>query len=244
MIEIILDEKDWCENLLRGFTMGSNPVGALSRLAKYYHSLGYKKPDTERLLEEFILRCNPSANIMQWQQYIDSCVAQADKRPLILIDGITVTKAEMNAIRQLSGLSCQKVMFTMLCLAKYRNAVNPKNNYWVNYETKSIFRLANVEMVKSRQYAVLNDLLVKEYIGVSKIVDNTSMQVLIGQEDDEVVLRITDFRNLGLRYMHYHSGGYIECQNCGLLTKWRSNRQKYCNDCYRTIHARRKQCTA
>lgn len=235
MIEIILDEKSWCENLLRGFSMGGNPVGALSRLAKYYYSIGHRKADIGRLLEEFILRCNPSANIMQWQTYVDSCVAQADKRPLIYIDAIHITKAEMDCIESLPGITLQKLMFTLLCLAKYRNAVSPKNNYWVNYESRSIFRLANVELTRARQYALLNDLIAKEYIGVSKIVDNTNMQVLIGDDADDVVLHVTDFRNLGYRYMHYQRGGYIECQNCGLLTKLRSGAQKYCTDCSKTI---------
>lgn len=231
MIEIILDEKSWCENVLSSFSMGSSPTSTLNRLAKYYHSIGYRRSEIGRLLEEFILRCNPSANIMRWQDVIDNCVRHSDRRPLISIDGIPITKSELSKIGALPGTMLRRLMFTLLCLAKYRNTVNDRNDGWVSYENRDIFKIANVQTTRLRQYAMMNDLLRAGYIGMSKIVDNVSVRVTMIEEDDDIAIRVTDFRNLGNQYSNYIAGGYIECAHCGLTVKRNSSAQKYCKDC-------------
>lgn len=235
MTEIILDERTWCENTLKSFSMGSSPAGTLNRLAKYYHSLGYNKSSISRLLEEFILRCNPSANIMRWQEIIDSCVRHADRRPLIAVASIPVTQQELDLIGALQGHMLRKLMFTLLSLAKYRNAISPKSDCWVSYENRDIFRLANVQTTRTRQYAMMNDLLRAGYVSMSRIVDNVSVRVSIVDYDGAPVMHISDFRNLGNQYAAITSTSYIECAHCGLVIKRSGNHQKYCRECAEVI---------
>lgn len=236
MTEIILDERTWCENMLKSFSMGSSPAGTLNRLAKYYFTLGHKKNDIARLLEEFILRCNPSANIMRWQDVIDNCVRHADRRPLIAVEAIPITQKELDLIGALPGQMIRKLMFTLLCLAKYRNAVSPKNDNWVGYENRDIFKMANIQTTRVRQYAMMNDLLRAGYVDMSKIVDNVSVRVAILQNDDNNAMEITDFRNLGNQYIHHFMGGYVECEHCGLVVKRNSSTHKYCRSCAHDVH--------
>lgn len=231
-MEIILDEKQWCEDVINKCDLGRNPYGTLSRLAKYYFSQGLRRRELARALEEFLLRCNSGTNVVRWQEAIDNCVKQADRRPLIHIDYVAITNRELEKIKGLRSSTLQRVMFTMLCLAKYRMAINPKNDGWISYESKDIFSLANVKMQISRQYAVLNELLTDDLIRTSKIVDNISVRVQIIADGDEV-MRITDFRNLGHQYMrHMDSRRFIECANCGLVIPKGSNAHKYCKSCY------------
>lgn len=242
MIEIILDEKQWCEDMISQCNLGRNPPGTLSRLAKYYYSQGLRRRDLARALEEFLLRCSAETNVVRWQETIDNCVKQADRRPLIHIDYIPITVSELEQIESLQSSVAQRVMFTMLCLAKYRMAVNPKNDGWISYESKDIFSLANVKMQSARQYAVLNELLMADMLRTSKIVDNISMRVQIIDNGEEA-LRVIDFRNLGNQYMQrIDSSRYVECANCGLIVRKGSNSQRYCKDCAsdRAVDRRRK----
>jgi hypothetical protein len=75
----------------------------------------------------------------------------------------------------------------------------------------------------------------------SKKVDNTNVRVCFA-EDGEVVMHVTDFKNLGYQYMMATgSNDFIICQNCGTVVKkntvkpngYRQNsgQQKYCNSC-------------
>ena len=230
-MEIILDERAWCENMLSNFSIGQNPAGTLNRLAKYYYSQGFRRTGISRRLEDFILRCNPSANMMRWQEIVDSCTNQADRRPLIYIEAVYVTQAELDLIAGLSGRMIQKLMFTLICLARYRNLINPRNDSWVGYDCKDIFKMANVQMTRARQFALINDLIQLGLLQTNRVVDNVSVRVACINDQSEAVMGVTDFRNLGNQYCNHVSGGYIECEHCGLTIKSNSSAQKYCKDC-------------
>ena len=235
---IVLNERAYAENALENLSLGQKPVETINRIAKYYYSLGYKKPQIAKLIEEFLVKCDPNINIVKWQGVIDSIVKSSDKYKLIEIPGIPITKAEIDAIlaidqKHYKNSQLQRLMFTMLCLAKYSNAVNPANNNWVNRQDKDIFSLANIVVTSKRQSLMINDLWNLGYIGYSRVVDNVNRNVKIVNDQSEQILFIDDFRNLGYQYlMHYgDEGRYKFCECCGKAIKVNSGRQKYCSEC-------------
>lgn len=231
MCEVILHERAWVEDALRNLSLGKKPVATIFRLAKYYYAEGYKKQDVRRMLEDFIIKCDPNANIVKWQDAIDSVVSRADKSPLIEIDGVTITKAEIESIQKLNGKMSQKLMFTLLCLAKYGNALRPNNNNWVNREARDIFSAANIAVTCKRQSLMINDLWRHGYIGYSRVIDNVSLNVRIVDNDSEPAITITDFRNLGNQYLMFIGENYMACQDCGLVIRRTMNGQKRCRVC-------------
>lgn len=232
MPEIILNERQWAEDAIAKKSMGSKPSETIWRIARYYHSAGYKKKEIEGKLEDFLLMCDPSVNIVKWQGMIEYHARNASKYELIEIPEIRVTKREMESISSLNGVLLQRIMFTLLCLAKYGNKINPKNNGWVNRETREIFSMANVIVTVKRQSLLINDLWRAGMIGYSNIVDNVNVYVNIMDDDDtDVALTVSDFRNIGNQYMRYIGGEYIACENCGIVIKRTSPRQKYCKEC-------------
>lgn len=231
MTNIVLNEKACAEYALENLTLGSKPIETLGRVARYYYSEGYKKREIGSLLEDFMLKCDPTINIVKWQATIDHQVSTADKYELIDIPGIAVTKSEMEKIKQVDGKLLQRLMFTMLCLAKYGNAINPNNNCWVNKKDKEIFSLANIMVTTKRQSLMINDLWTLGYIGYSRVVDNININVKIINDESPVELFISDFRNLGNQYMRYCGERYIECQCCGKIVKEGHGRQKFCQEC-------------
>ena len=231
MANIVLNEKACAEYALENFMLGTKPVETIGRVARYYHSEGYKKREIGSLLEDFMLKCDPTVNIVKWQSTIDRQVNSADKYGLIDIPGITVTKGEMEKIRSINGKLLQRLMFTMLCVAKYGNAISPINNNWVNRKDGEIFRLANIVITTKRQSLMINDLWSLEYIGYSRVVDNININVKIIDNASPPELIIDDFRNLGNQYMKYCGEKYIGCKCCGLTVRQNKNVQIYCPDC-------------
>lgn len=231
MTDIILNEKSCAEYALDNLSLGEKPVETLGRVARYYYSVGYKKKEIGSLLEDFMLKCDPTVNIVKWQGTIDKQVNNADKYELVELSGIEITQDEMDKIQQLNGKLLQRLMFTMLCLAKYGNAVNSKNNNWVNKKDKEIFSLANISITTKRQSFMINDLWTMQYIGFSRVVDNININVKIINDSSPTVLYISDFRNLGNQYMKYCGEKYIECVCCGKVVKENHGKQQYCNDC-------------
>lgn len=231
MTNIVLNERACAEYALDNLSLGAKPIETLGRVARYYYSIGYKKKDIGSLLEDFMLKCDPAINIVKWQTAIDRQVSNADKYELIDISGISITRAEIDKIQQIDGKLLQRLMFTMLCLAKYGNAVNPKNNNWVNKKDKEIFSLANISLTTKRQSLMINDLWTMQYIGFSRVVDNININVKIIDDSSPTVLYISDFRNLGNQYMRYCGEKYIECECCGKVVKENHGKQHYCNEC-------------
>ena len=236
MTNIVLNEKACAEHAIANLTLGSKPIETLGRVARYYYSEGYKKREIGSLLEDFMLKCDPTINIVKWQATIDRQVNSSDKYELIDIPGVVVTKSEMEQIKKIEGKLLQRLMFTMLCLAKYGNAINPNNNSWVNRKDKEIFSLANITITTKRQSLMINDLWTLGYIGYSRVVDNININVKIIDDESPVELFVTDFRNLGNQYMRYCGEKYIECQCCGVVIRKDSNVQRYCRDCAAEIN--------
>ena len=140
----------------------------------------------------------------------------------------------MDRIDALSGKQIRRLAFTLLCLAKYWDAISPKGGHWVNNKDSDIMRMANINTSIKRQSLMYYNLNAAGMIQFSRKVDNTNVQVCFIQPG-EVVMRVTDFRNLGYQYLRYHGEPYFECSNCGVTTKYndihKGKKQKYCNAC-------------
>lgn len=238
MDEFILNEREWVENVIHSHTLGRNASTTIGRVAKYYFCEGYPKKEISKLVGDFMLRCDPSVNLIRWQDTIEYRVNMADRYPLVDITGIHITRKEMDLVEKLDGKQLQRLMFTLLCVAKYNNAVNPKNSNWVNTQMKDIFTLSNLRPCAKRRLLMINDLLRLGYISMSSIVDNVSVhiQIVDNSEDDSDII-ITDFRNLGNQYLMYCGEDYIVCRSCGLVVKRTGRRQIYCNTCYAEINS-------
>lgn len=240
MRKIILNERVYVEGLLASPSLDDGVTETITRVARYYHSEGYKKEEIIGLIEDYMIRCNPNINIVSWQTLIDKISASAGKYPLVDIQAVHITQSEIEKIKALTGIVAQRFMFTALCLAKYGDALSPNNNGWVNRADSEIFRLANTTLNTKRQGLLINDLWTLGYVGYSKVVDNINIQIKIVDDDSPIVLSVTDFRNLGYQYMRIlDPAGFIECRECGLVVKRRSRGHKYCDAC--AIEVKRHQ---
>ena len=245
---IVLNEYEWAEKMINDHDLGNKPTETLSRIAKYYYANHFNKGEIRRRLAAFLLQCDPYASLVQWSDRLDRIAKNADKYPLIQLDGIEVTKEELKRIETLESRPLKRLAFTLLCTAKYWDAVFPKNNHWVNTPDKDIMRMANIGTSIRRQSMMFSELRKRGFISFSKKVDSLNVRVLF-MSAGETAIHIQDFRNLGYQYLKYYGEPYFECINCGIVTKYqnltkrghfgRGRRQKYCPSCAAELRAKR-----
>lgn len=231
---IVLNEHEWARDMIESRSLGAKPFETLSRVAKYYIDKDYSKKEVRGMLDTFLLQCEPTASLPKWAETLDYAVARALKYDAIKIDGIEITKPEMERIDALEGKQIRRLAFTLLCLAKYWDIVNPQGDHWVNSKDSEIMRMANINTSIKRQSLMYFNLNEVGMVQFSKKVDNTNVRVCF-ITPGETAMVVTDFRNLGYQYLKYHGEPYFECQNCGITTKLndpvKGLKQKYCKEC-------------
>lgn len=238
-MSIVLNEREWAAGAIANNLLGDNPVLTLDRVARYYHQCErYSKKEVRSKLDEFLLRSDPYAVLAKWDDTLDRIVKASDKKPVIEIDGVSVTKAELDTISKIGSIRTRRLAFTLLCVAKYWNLVRATNNNWVNTPDNEIMKMANITTSIKYQSLMFNELWKSGLLGFSKRVDNLNVRVNYIDEDSPEEIFVSDLRNLGNRYMMYIGEPYFECEYCGLVTKRKSNAQKYCADCAAEIHSR------
>lgn len=239
MSRIILDEKEAAQKAIEMRQLGSRPSETLSRVARYYRQCeGYKRKEVREKLDDFLLQCDPNANLASWSPALDSMSKNANKQKLIKVDSIYIYADELAKIKTLDLKQEQRVAFSLLCISKYWDAVNPKNNGWTNISEADLMRMSNVVATAEKRCRILRNLRDKGLIAFSKRIDNLNLQVTFSSKDGAVIIPITDFRNLGNQYSMYYGESFIHCQHCGLVVRKKSNRHKYCAECASEIYVK------
>lgn len=236
-MSIVLNEFEWAERAIENHDLGKHSVETLTRVCKYYIACGYSKREAREMLEHFLVQCSPNVVLNRWSDLLDKIVKNVNKYTIVKIDGVNITKRELEQIEKIEGKQIKRLAFTLLCLAKYWNVISPANNSWVNTSDKEIMQMANINTSIKRQSAHFGTLKEAGLIRFSKKIDNLNVQVLFADDDKngEVALTITDYRNLGYQYLRYYGGSFFECANCGIVEKANENargpKQKYCATC-------------
>ena len=232
-----MNEYTYAENLLnkqdlKACDLGDKPSSTLNLLARYYREIGKNDDEIKELLSDFLNRClKDKYKESKWIDSIFYQVVKSKKYTLKKVDNVIVTKSEIEIIQSVKGKSRQKVLFTLLILAKYYNAVSDKNKNWTNLEYKKIFKLANVQLSIQNQALLINDLYNCRFVNVSKNVGKPNIQVNFVDNESDTVLTITRLKDLGKEYLMFCGEDYIRCQKCGTLVKNYKNTNKYCKTC-------------
>ena len=233
-MSIVLNEYTWAEEALRTGILGKKQNDALIRIAKYYLANGCSKDEARRMTEEFLTRSDPSISVVVWTKKLDYVMSRAVKTPIIRLDYIPVTAAELETIQKIDKRQTARLAFTLLCVSKYWDMVSPNNNHWVNEKDSELMKMANISTSVRRQSAMFSELKSLGLVRSSARVDNLNVQVLFSDEESAVVLYVKDFRNLGYQYLKYLGEPYMECSCCGLVVRSSTGvgrSRKYCSMC-------------
>ena len=232
---IVLNEKKYAIECLENGFVGRKPFFTLSIIAKYYYyCLNYKKSKIEMLLNDFMFKnysIGYQSDRLSWQDTIEKIVKKVNNYTLLELDGVKITKSELKTISGIGNPNKERVMFTILCLAKFGIARNPQSNGWVNTDSKEIFKMARVSCKAKERELYIGDLCDRGLLELPKRNDNVSLRVTF-IDDGEEELFISDFREIGYEYLKYKGENFIRCAECGILTRGNKyGNKKYCKDC-------------
>ncbi len=235
---IVLNEHEWAEEMIAARSLGKKPFEPLYRIARYYIDNGIPKGQVRKMLDMFLIQCDPTASIPKWTATMDAAMARALKYDAVDIKSIDITQPELDRINTLDGKQIKRLAFTLLCLAKYWDNISKNKDHWVNNKDCDILRMANINTSIKRQSLLYHTLNEMGLIQFSKKVDNTNIRVLF-MSDGDPEIAITDLRNLGYQYLMYCGEEYFSCSNCGITTKIKRDgvgrKPKYCPECANKI---------
>ena len=244
---VILNETLEAERILKSGEVAKNASSTLFLLGKYYrHKCELGKVETEKKLNEFMEANYADYIPALWESVIEDISKKAKKYSLKEFNNVCITKNEMDVIMGTDGLKYQKLLFTMLCYAKYYSMISESNNGWVNTSIPELYRLARVTVKhKNDKFLYLNDLEALGLIEFSKKNTNLNMRITFLSYSKESILNICDFRELGYEYLNYiGEGNFIRCSECGRLVRKRSNHDrstKYCSVCSEAVKFNQKK---
>jgi hypothetical protein len=235
---IILDEKSYAENLLKE----GAPYPKLKDiiiLAKYWKYLDFETHDIHRKLNEYCLKTDTQFNfcINGWK--IKKALNSIKQYRLRTTFPIKITKAEVYAIKQWDNYNYQKILFVLLCWAKFLKYSNTRiklstrlrniNDFFVNEKLSNIIKIARVSMRKSDRNKMLHDFF------IAGILDGTSynslkIKCVVENSDPEIL--VTDYENIVLYWQRYCGERVMGC-SCGRLFIQRNIRNGKCRKCWK-----------
>lgn len=200
--------------------------------ARYlFHEKGLEKSMIIHKLNSFMEEAYPNYNTIDWMVSIEKYAQKAESYPLCKCEGIWITYNEIQTISQLQNKVLERLAFTLLCLAKFKNFRNSENNNWINYSNGEIYSLACITASAFEKDIKLNQLREERFIEYAKKVNNLSIQILYLDDNSEKQVFISDFRKLGYEWKLLKGEPYIRCAHCNMLVRKTSNRSKYCKSC-------------
>ncbi len=228
---------EYVDNVLKSKNICTSKICTfLSIYARYlYHVKGFRKTRIIKELNNFMNKNYPHYNTVDWSDNLEKYAKKAKKYPLCECNGIWITENELKTIEEIHDKVLERLTFTLLCLAKFRNFRNPKNNNWVSYSNGEIYSMACINSSAFEKNIKFNKLKEFGLIKYAKTIDNLNIQVLYIDDDSEKKLFISDFRKLGYEWRLYKGEKYIRCTDCGILVKNTNGKRKYCKECAKNV---------
>lgn len=238
-MNLILDECKYAEDILDKKIVCTDPYKVLLYIAKYYKSIGLNKTKTRKKIDAFIIGCNPNASMSRWNDSIERAIKYAWKYKPVRMDGIHISEQELQTIGSIRSAQTQRLAFTLLCVAKYCDAVSGSDKHWANMDDSEIARLACITTAVRAQSAMYRDLMERGLIEFSQKIDNLNVRVLFVSDGPDAMV-VTDTRNLGYQYMmHCGDKNCFVCENCGAVVRapagGKGRPRKYCKMCYEDV---------
>ena len=237
---IVLDELAYAQNLLLNGSSKPYPIlKDVVLLGKYWKYKGLETHEIKIKLEEYCKKTDKEWNkaISGWK--ITKAISATNQYRLRTTFPITVTKSEVETIKQFQDYSYQKVLFVLIVISKFlkysNTKINPSkklkviNEFFVNDEIQNIIKIAKISMRK----AASNRMLHKFYLaGVLDGTTYNSLKIKCVNENSEPEILINDFSNLVLYWCRYSGEKIAGCSVCGKLFIKKSNRHAMCRSCF------------
>lgn len=244
MNDFVFDEFSYDDAILRSHKIADENIKSyVYKLAKYnYHINKFDDNTNYNAIIDHMKKYWSMFSTPDWHDFIGNAIKTCKKRGYKTIDSIKITKNELSYIKSFNDIQLEKLLFVMLCVAKYDHYYSDSSDYWLNRSTSFIFKQARVHVRVKERLELLRKLYLDGAFDLSHKTGSANKRLLYVSENqsEEIAMELTeiDFQELAYTYLFYKNGfsGYKHCEKCGILVKVKSNSQKYCKECYEKIH--------
>lgn len=242
MTGVILDERKHAMDALAGNTLGAKPRETVICLVKYYRDEGYKKSDAANTILDFIQGVDRRINIRMWEPVVDRDIKKYWNKPTTILSDIPITQKEIDIVKTLPSLRYRRLMFSMICFAKFADMAEGVRYGWINRKFSQVFQLGNVHICVKEQCDMLYNLKERGLLSFPKKVGNLNTKVECLDYDGEPVMRVTELADVGLQYDFIEDPSkFRQCEVCGrnILKNGKASRVKYCPQCAKKANSER-----
>lgn len=232
------NEQSAIEKMIKSnFVDENNITNTIYSLAKYnYHALQLNDKENYNSVLKYILKnCD---NIFEESIYSDiiNCIKNAKKHKFASINEVCITESELKVIKNLDDIKQQKVIFVILAIAKYLNAIHGESYDAAFLTNSEICKMARVTIpVDERdvfmQFAYDKELLYRHTFAGS---ERKKLTFVSHDPEDKVVLRLNeaDFKDLAYAYMAYlEPHKFKRCFRCKKPIRAKDKKNELCIDC-------------
>ena len=144
-MNIILNEVEEAKRRIQENELGDRYTETISLIARYYRQIdGLDEKETIGRIDGFMRQNCEMYNPIKWRGVIAKCVKEAKKYKMVQIENVGITQQELDIISSMDERRLRKLLFTLICLAKFYNKRSGTANDWVSTEYKDIFRMAHL----------------------------------------------------------------------------------------------------
>jgi len=233
---VIWNQKKYVEDVLLKNGINTNRISKdIYIISKYYLNQGKLDNEILIILRNMVNQVLPDGSL---QKNINFIFNKVKELPSYSLDNeiMYITKNEINTILNFTDkIKEQKLIFTMLVIYKFMGCD------FYNFIFSDIFKYAKVKRNNELLENIIHRMVVKGLI--TKYEDNTKKELLRKlnftelNNESEVEITITNFENFILYFDNYCFKTKIgNCQNCNIKIQIKSNRQKFCDECWKEIN--------
>lgn len=243
------EKKDIEKVLASGDVTQDNVVHVISGIAKYNFRVKHMSDeDNYSYIKNWLS--------IHYQYYVETelygviiqKVEAAHNYDLLESDSLVIYQSELDVILASGDIRTEKVLFTVLCIAKLQKNIFGYQNGKYKYALTNIFKLARVHIPSTDRNKFMHTLLDKGYINAPFRVDDEQRYVTFmsdGINDKEVIIvPDSDFDELAFVYEDWKSMGenFDRCEKCGrLIKKSKTKPRKYCEECAKNVQTEQKR---
>lgn len=243
------ERKDIEKVLSSGDVTQDNVVHVISSIAKYNLSVKNMTDDENyKYIKNWLA--------IHYQYYVETelygiiqqKINAAHTYSLLESDELIIYQSELDTILSSGDIRSEKVLFTLLCVAKLQKNIFGYQNGKYKFALTNIFKLARVHIPSTERNKFMHKLLNKGYINAPFKVDDEQRYVTFMSDgsDDVEALRVDefDFNELAFVYENWKNNGtgFTRCKMCNKLIKQSKTKpKKYCEECAKEILTEQKR---
>lgn len=239
---MIFNEPKYCEDLLKN-KKADLTLPEVSLLARYFRSKG---KDNEEIKKELLELLNKRGQHSQRciSNYILDSIKDLNVYQLRPSTEIVIWQEELDKIFELKDIKAQKLMFSLLYIAKYMkynsNLKDFKDyeNLYYKIPLNTAMKFSKLQMPKEMKNDILHMLHVEGFIEATY---SGSLKILIEKKtatkEDDVFYKLKP-TDKGILFLYsFTDKNVMECTNCGAwFRKGKSAKTvKYCKTCSEEI---------